>query len=115
MLSSIRLRLLQQVSSVWKNSLQDYHLHLFLVLSQQWVNSIIKISVYFFFCTFLINYIFITSYACIGTPISAAIQQATPNNGYIGIQMFVGAVYVLGAFICLYLKIRLTGSLLAKY
>ncbi|KAI7860226.1 major facilitator superfamily domain-containing protein [Circinella umbellata] len=53
--------------------------------------------------------------AAIGIPISAAIQQATPNNGYIGIQMFVGAVYVLGAFICLYLKIRLTGSLFAKY
>ena len=45
----------------------------------------------------------------------SAIQQATPNNGYIGIQMFDGAVYVLGAFICLFLKFRVTGSLLSKY
>ncbi|KAI9269206.1 major facilitator superfamily domain-containing protein [Phascolomyces articulosus] len=54
--------------------------------------------------------------AAMGTPISAAIQQATPNNGYLGIQMFDGAVYVLGAMICLYLKLRLTNwSLFAKY
>ena len=45
----------------------------------------------------------------------SAIQQATPNNGYIGIQMFDGAVYILGACICLFLKFRLTGSLFAKY
>ncbi|KAG2217423.1 hypothetical protein INT45_013754 [Circinella minor] len=53
--------------------------------------------------------------AAMGTPISAAIQQATPNNEYIGIQMFTGAIYILGTFICLYLKFRLTGSLVSKY
>ncbi|KAI7860240.1 major facilitator superfamily domain-containing protein [Circinella umbellata] len=57
----------------------------------------------------------ISAVAAMGTPIMSAIQQATPNNGYIGIQMFDGAVYVLGAFICLFLKFRLTGSLLSKY
>ncbi|KAI9269223.1 major facilitator superfamily domain-containing protein [Phascolomyces articulosus] len=53
--------------------------------------------------------------SAMGTPIMAAIQQATPNNGYLGVQMFDGAVYVLGALVCLYLKFRLTGSLLSKY
>ncbi|KAI9269221.1 major facilitator superfamily domain-containing protein [Phascolomyces articulosus] len=53
--------------------------------------------------------------AAMGTPISAAIQQVTPNNGYLGIQIFDGSVYVLGAIICLYLKYRLTGSILSKY
>ncbi|KAI9278837.1 major facilitator superfamily domain-containing protein [Phascolomyces articulosus] len=63
-----------------------------------------------------LSILFITSaIAAMGTPISAAIQQITPNNGYFGIQMFSGAVYVLGAMICIYLKYRLTGSLLAKY
>ncbi|KAG2217422.1 hypothetical protein INT45_013753, partial [Circinella minor] len=52
----------------------------------------------------------VSAIAAMGTPISAAIQDATPNNGYIGIQMFNGAIYVLGAFICLYLKYRLTGG-----
>ncbi|KAI7860372.1 major facilitator superfamily domain-containing protein [Circinella umbellata] len=53
--------------------------------------------------------------SAMGTPISSAIQEATPNNGYIGIQMFVGAVYVLGSLICIILKYRLTGSLFSKY
>ncbi|KAI9490439.1 major facilitator superfamily domain-containing protein [Zychaea mexicana] len=53
--------------------------------------------------------------SAMGTPISAAIQQATPNNGYLGVQMFTGAVYVCGALICLYLKYRLTRSLWSKF
>ncbi|KAI9269191.1 major facilitator superfamily domain-containing protein [Phascolomyces articulosus] len=57
----------------------------------------------------------ISAIAAMGTPIMAAIQQVTPDNGYIGIQMFDGAVYVLGALICVFLKYRLTGgSLLSK-
>ncbi|KAI9495847.1 major facilitator superfamily domain-containing protein [Zychaea mexicana] len=56
-----------------------------------------------------------SSISAMGTPISAAIQQATPNNGYLGIQMFDGAVYACGAFICLYLKYRLTNSLFKKF
>ncbi|KAI9478842.1 MAG: major facilitator superfamily domain-containing protein [Benjaminiella poitrasii] len=47
----------------------------------------------------------------LGPPISSAIQQATPNAGYIGVQMFSGAVYIFGSLICIALKIKMTGSL----
>ncbi|KAI8143612.1 major facilitator superfamily domain-containing protein [Fennellomyces sp. T-0311] len=53
--------------------------------------------------------------SAMGTPIAAAIQQSSPDNGYLGIQMFIGSVYVGGALICLYLKYRLTGSLISVY
>ena len=50
--------------------------------------------------------------SAMGTPIMAALQQ---SHGYISIQMFDGSVYVFGALICLFLKLRLTrGSLLSK-
>ncbi|KAI9248414.1 major facilitator superfamily domain-containing protein [Sporodiniella umbellata] len=52
-----------------------------------------------------------SSIAGVGPPIASAIQLATPNNGFIGIQMFSGAVYITGSAICMYLKLRLTGSL----
>ncbi|KAI9495831.1 major facilitator superfamily domain-containing protein [Zychaea mexicana] len=55
----------------------------------------------------------VSAIAALGAPMAAAIQQAVPDNGYLGVQMFVGSVYVGGAFICLYLKYRLTRSLLA--
>lgn len=46
--------------------------------------------------------LFIASAAsAMGTPIAAAIQASTPGNAYIGIQMFIGAVYVTGGAICL--------------
>ncbi|KAI9495830.1 major facilitator superfamily domain-containing protein [Zychaea mexicana] len=58
----------------------------------------------------------VSAIAAMGTPISAAIQQSTPDHGYLGIQMFTGAVYIAGALICIYLKLRLTGgSLFKKY
>ena len=58
---------------------------------------------------------FLSAIAAMGTPICAAIQNVTPNNGYIGIQMFNGSVYMCGALICLYLKYRVTnGNLLAR-
>ncbi|GAN02377.1 hypothetical protein MAM1_0021c01820 [Mucor ambiguus] len=46
-----------------------------------------------------------------GPPIASAIQEATPENGYIGVQMFSGAVYIFGALICVFLKVKMTGSL----
>ncbi|KAI9475743.1 MAG: major facilitator superfamily domain-containing protein [Benjaminiella poitrasii] len=49
--------------------------------------------------------------SALGPPISSAIQQATPNAGYIGVQMFSGATYIFGALICIALKIKMTGSL----
>jgi MFS family permease len=55
----------------------------------------------------------ISSAAAVGPPISSAIQMATPDNGYIGIQMFSGAVYIFGSLICLTLKIKMTGSLIS--
>ncbi|KAI7860373.1 major facilitator superfamily domain-containing protein [Circinella umbellata] len=61
-----------------------------------------------------ITFIF-SSIAAMGTPIAAVIQQITPNNGYIGVQIFSGSVYIIGSIICIILKYRLTGSLLAKF
>ncbi|KAI7901826.1 major facilitator superfamily domain-containing protein [Cokeromyces recurvatus] len=46
-----------------------------------------------------------------GPPIASAIQQATPNAGYIGVQMFAGAVYIFGSLLCVALKVKMTGSL----
>lgn len=46
-----------------------------------------------------------------GPPIASAIQQATPGGGYIGVQMFSGAVYIFGSIICIILKLKMTGSL----
>ncbi|KAI9269222.1 major facilitator superfamily domain-containing protein [Phascolomyces articulosus] len=54
----------------------------------------------------------VSSVAAMSLPIAAAIEV---KSGFLGVQMFVGSVYVAGAIICLYLKYRLTGSLLAKY
>ncbi|KAI7858908.1 major facilitator superfamily domain-containing protein [Circinella umbellata] len=58
---------------------------------------------------------FLSAIAAMGAPICAAIQEATPDNGYIGIQMFNGSVYICGALICLYLKYRVAnGNMLAR-
>ncbi|RCH95789.1 hypothetical protein CU098_009080 [Rhizopus stolonifer] len=46
-----------------------------------------------------------------GPPIASAIQQSTPNAGYIGVQMFSGTVYIFGGLICVFLKLKLTKSL----
>jgi hypothetical protein len=46
-----------------------------------------------------------------GPPIASAIQQATPGGGYIGVQMFSGAVYIFGSIVCIILKLKMTGSL----
>ncbi|KAI8367187.1 major facilitator superfamily domain-containing protein [Choanephora cucurbitarum] len=45
-----------------------------------------------------------------GPPIASAIQEATPEHGYIGVQMFSGSVYLFGALICLILKWKKTHS-----
>ncbi|KAF7725115.1 hypothetical protein EC973_000442, partial [Apophysomyces ossiformis] len=42
--------------------------------------------------------------ACVGPPVGSAIQSITPNNGYLGVQMFSGAVYIFGALLCIVLK-----------
>ncbi|ORY95385.1 major facilitator superfamily domain-containing protein [Syncephalastrum racemosum] len=52
----------------------------------------------------------VSSISSVGPPIASAIQMATPGGGYIGIQMFCGALYVCGAFICFGLKIKRTKS-----
>ncbi|CAO3698835.1 unnamed protein product [Rhizopus stolonifer] len=51
-----------------------------------------------------------SSIAGIGPPVGAAIQLATPNNGYLGLQLFSGLLYVLGGTICFLLKIKMTKS-----
>lgn len=53
----------------------------------------------------------VSSIASVGPPVASAIQEATPGKGFIGVQMFAGAVYLCGALICLGLKIKLTKSL----
>ncbi|CAO3586422.1 unnamed protein product [Absidia cylindrospora] len=52
-----------------------------------------------------------SSISSIGPPVASAIQEATPGGGFIGVQMFAGAVYLFGALICFGLKIKLTKSL----
>jgi MFS family permease len=52
-----------------------------------------------------------SSIAGTGPPIASAIQEATPNAGYIGVQMFSGAVYIFGSLICVGLKLKMTGSI----
>jgi MFS family permease len=52
----------------------------------------------------------ISAIAATGAPIASAIQEATPGNGYIGVQMFSGAVYIFGSLICILLKFKMTGS-----
>jgi MFS family permease len=49
-----------------------------------------------------------------GPPIASAIQQVTPGGGYIGVQMFSGAVYIFGSLICVALKWKMTGSLFSN-
>lgn len=49
-----------------------------------------------------------------GPPIASAIQQATLGGGYLGVQMFSGAVYIFGSFICICLKWKMTGSLFSN-
>ncbi|SAM00690.1 hypothetical protein [Absidia glauca] len=56
----------------------------------------------------------VSSIAGTGPPIASAIQEATPENGYIGVQMFSGAVYILGSLICVLLKLKMTGSLFSN-
>ncbi|CAO3671077.1 unnamed protein product [Rhizopus stolonifer] len=53
----------------------------------------------------------VSSAAALGPPMSSAIQMATPDHGFIGIQMFAGSVYLLGSLICIALKFKMTGSL----
>ncbi|KAI8379137.1 major facilitator superfamily domain-containing protein [Radiomyces spectabilis] len=49
----------------------------------------------------------------VGPPIASAIQTATPNEGYIGVQMFAGSVYIFGSLMCIVLKIKMTKSVFA--
>ncbi|KAI9248418.1 major facilitator superfamily domain-containing protein [Sporodiniella umbellata] len=51
-----------------------------------------------------------SSISGIGPPVSAAIQMATPNNGFIGIQLFSGALYIVGGLIVYALKVKMTKS-----
>ncbi|KAI8091012.1 major facilitator superfamily domain-containing protein [Gilbertella persicaria] len=46
----------------------------------------------------------------IGAPVASAIQQITPEQSYIGVQIFSGALYILGALICLILKLKINKS-----
>ncbi|KAI8341496.1 major facilitator superfamily domain-containing protein [Chlamydoabsidia padenii] len=59
-----------------------------------------------------LSLLFVTSsISAVGPPIASAIQNATPELDYIGVQMFSGAVYLFGALICFGLKIKMTKSL----
>ncbi|KAI8338720.1 major facilitator superfamily domain-containing protein [Chlamydoabsidia padenii] len=53
----------------------------------------------------------VSSISAVGPPVASAIQNATPGGGYIGVQIFSGAVYLVGALICFVLKIKMTRSL----
>jgi MFS family permease len=58
-----------------------------------------------------LSLLFVTSsISAVGPPIASAIQKATPQQDYIGVQMFAGAVYLFGALICFGLKIKMTRS-----
>lgn len=54
-----------------------------------------------------------SSVSAVGPPIASAIQNATPGGGYIGVQMFSGAVYLCGALLCFGLKLKMTKSLIS--
>jgi MFS family permease len=49
-----------------------------------------------------------------GLPIASAIQNVSPGDGYIGIQLFSGSVHLLGVLACIVLKIKLNGSLFSN-
>ncbi|KAL0081133.1 major facilitator superfamily domain-containing protein [Phycomyces blakesleeanus] len=53
--------------------------------------------------------------SAVGPPISSAIQLSTPDNSFIGVQMFSGSVFIIGAMICLVMKIKITKSLFSVY
>lgn len=55
-----------------------------------------------------------SSLAAVCPPAASAIQNITPNNGYIGVQMFSGSVYLCGSLICMILKIKMTGSPISR-
>ncbi|KAK4515542.1 uncharacterized protein ATC70_010492 [Mucor velutinosus] len=56
----------------------------------------------------------VSAVAATGPPVASAIQEVTPGNGYIGVQMFSGAVYLFGSLICVLLKWKMTGSLFSN-
>jgi MFS family permease len=56
----------------------------------------------------------LSAVAGVGPTISSAIQEATPNQGYIGVQMFSGSVYLFGSLICIFLKLKMTGSIFSN-
>ncbi|KAI8882247.1 MFS general substrate transporter [Backusella circina FSU 941] len=55
-----------------------------------------------------------SSLAAVCPPAASAIQNITPNEGYIGVQMFSGSVYLCGSLICMILKIKMTGSAFSR-
>jgi MFS family permease len=56
----------------------------------------------------------LSSISGLGPAIASAIQQATSNQGYIGVQMFSGSLYLFGSIVCILLKVKMTGSLLSN-
>ncbi|ORX61912.1 MFS general substrate transporter [Hesseltinella vesiculosa] len=55
----------------------------------------------------------VSAASCTGPVIGAAIEQSTPGNGYIGVQMFSGVVYIFGGLLFIIIKMRKTGSILS--
>ncbi|KAI8884880.1 MFS general substrate transporter [Backusella circina FSU 941] len=48
-----------------------------------------------------------------GPPIASTIQTISSGDSFIGVQMFAGATYLIGALFCIILKVKLSGSLLS--
>ncbi|KAI7864273.1 major facilitator superfamily domain-containing protein [Spinellus fusiger] len=57
----------------------------------------------------------ISTFSAVGPPIASAIQASTPNESFIGIQMFCGAVFFVGAISSMIVKLRVTKSLFSIY
>ncbi|KAI9016476.1 major facilitator superfamily domain-containing protein [Phycomyces nitens] len=57
----------------------------------------------------------VSALSAVGPPISSAIQASTPDEGFIGVQMFSGAVFIFGSMICLVMKIKITKNFFSVY
>ncbi|KAI7870625.1 major facilitator superfamily domain-containing protein [Spinellus fusiger] len=57
----------------------------------------------------------VSTLSALGPPIGSAIQNFTPNASFIGVQIFCGSTYILGAISAMIVKLRVTKSLISVY
>ncbi|KAI7872934.1 major facilitator superfamily domain-containing protein [Spinellus fusiger] len=56
-----------------------------------------------------------STFSAVGPLIASVIQESTPNNSFIGIQMFCGSVFFVGAISAIIVKLRITKLLFSIY